>query len=209
MRRSEHAAIIEKQRQQKQEAESLVRVFARLDKKKDDKVDAEEVHEYLRKVLKYHKYKLSDVRDMLWEVDDECEGALSFRAFKMMWDRSRNDLTGCEPRKFFNIVEFMVHDKDGGGSIDIEETMEILFDRFGKDKLDAAVKEFVSHDIDGDAEIQFAEFLEMDRRSDVGNVGADPGFLVSKGVIAQTTEENDRLCKKFGLVNRTQWSAKK
>ena len=47
---------------------------------------------------------------------------------------------------------------------------------------------------------QFAEFLEMDRRSNVGNTDADPGFHVSKGIIQQTKAENDRIRKKFGLV---------
>jgi len=200
MRRSENAAAIEKLRQEKQEAETLIRVFQRLDKKKDGRVDDQEVHEYLRKKLQFHEYKIDDVKDMLWEVDEDCEGGLTFKAFQAMWTRLRNDKTGWEPRRFFNIIEFMMHDKDGGGSIDVEETMEILFQRFGKDKLDAAVKEFVSHDRDGDAEIQFAEFLEMDRRSNVGNTDADPGFHVSKGIIQQTKAENDRIRKKFGLV---------
>jgi calmodulin len=154
MRRSENAAAIEKLRHEKQEAETLIRVFQRLDKKKDGRVDDQEVHEYLRKKLQFHEYKIDDVKDMLWEVDEDCEGGLTFKAFQAMWTRLRNDKTGWEPRRFFNIIEFMMHDKDGGGSIDVEETMEILFQRFGKDKLDAAVKEFVSHDRDGDAEIQ-------------------------------------------------------
>jgi calmodulin len=149
-----NAAAIEKLRQEKQEAETLIRVFQRLDKKKDGRVDDQEVHEYLRKKLQFHEYKIDDVKDMLWEVDEDCEGGLTFKAFQAMWTRLRNDKTGWEPRRFFNIIEFMMHDKDGGGSIDVEETMEILFQRFGKDKLDAAVKEFVSHDRDGDAEIQ-------------------------------------------------------
>ena len=67
--------------------------------------------------------------------------------------------TGLEPRKLFNVVEFMMHDKDavrspgehkadyslpanlapGGvqsGKIDMDECMEILFRRFGKDQLE-------------------------------------------------------------------------
>ena len=38
-------------------------------------------------------------------------------------------------------------------------------------------QEFVSHDKDGDAEIQFNEFVEMDRKSNVGDVDADPARL--------------------------------
>ena len=44
--------------------------------------------------------------------------------------------TGLEPRKLFNVVEFMMHDKDSSGTIDMDECMEILFRRFGKDQLE-------------------------------------------------------------------------
>ena len=94
---------------------------------------------------------------MMWEVDEDCVGALTFPAFKSMWYRLRNDTTGWEPRRFFNVVEFMMHDKDGGGTIDMEETMEILFQRFGKNQLNEMVQQFTSHDEDGDACINFSE----------------------------------------------------
>ena len=54
--------------------------------------------------------------------------------------------TGLEPRKLFNVVEFMMHDKDCSGTIDMDECMEILFRRFGKEQLEARVNEFMDHD---------------------------------------------------------------
>merc|ERR1711998_531125 len=44
--------------------------------------------------------------------------------------------TGLEPRKLFNVVEFMMHDEDSSGTIDMDECMEILFRRFGKEQLE-------------------------------------------------------------------------
>merc|ERR1711924_166994 len=81
--------------------------------------------------------------------------------FKLMFHRCRNDRTGYEPRKLFNVVEFMMHDKDSGGTIDMDECMEILFLRFGKDLLEEKTKEFFKHDKDGDNAISFAEFQEQ------------------------------------------------
>ena len=40
-----------------------------------------------------------------------------------------------------------MHDKDGSGSIDMDECMEVLFRRFGRDSLEKKVNEFMSHDM--------------------------------------------------------------
>ena len=69
--------------------------------------------------------------------------------------------TGLEPRKLFNVVEFMMHDKDSSGTIDMDECMEILFRRFGKEQLEEKTNEFFKHDTDGDNAISFAEFQKQ------------------------------------------------
>jgi len=69
--------------------------------------------------------------------------------------------TGLEPRKLFNVVEFMMHDKDSSGTIDMDECMEILFRRFGNDQLEERSNEFFIHDTDGDNAISFAEFQKQ------------------------------------------------
>ena len=42
--------------------------------------------------------------------------------------------------------------------IDMDECMEILFRRFGKDELEQRTNEFFKHDEDGDNNISFVEF---------------------------------------------------
>jgi calmodulin len=98
---------------------------------------------------------------MIWEVDEDCDGYISWDEFKAMFNRVRNDKTGWEPRRLFNLVEFMMHDKDQSGSIDMDECMEILFRRFGKDQLEERTNEFFKHDTDGDNAISFAEFQKQ------------------------------------------------
>jgi len=61
----------------------------------------------------------------------------------------------------FNVVEFMMHDKDSSGTIDMDECMEILFRRFGKDQLEERTNEFFKHDTDGDNAISFTEFQKQ------------------------------------------------
>ena len=97
----------------------------------------------------------------LWEVDDECEGAVSFRAFKTMWDRSRNDLTGCEPRKFFNMIEFVMYDKNMSGSIDLDECMSLLYQRFSKAEVDGVVAELGRDESAGEKSVSFSRFVNI------------------------------------------------
>ena len=94
-------------------------------------------------------------------MDADGSGTLSWDEFKAMFYRVRHDKSGWEPRRLFNVVEFMMHDKDASGTIDMDECMEILFRRFGKDQLEERTNEFFKHDTDGDNAISFAEFQKQ------------------------------------------------
>ena len=72
---------------------------------------------------------------MIWEVDEDCDRCIDWEEFQSMFYRVRHDKTGWEPRRFFTVVEFMMHDKDMSGTIDMDECMEILFRRFGKEQV--------------------------------------------------------------------------
>jgi|TARA_B110001469_G_scaffold88151_1_gene83629 hypothetical protein len=47
----------------------------------------------------------------------------------------------------------------------MDECMDILYRRFGKDQLESKVSEFMSQDVDGDMDITFSEFASMDLKS--------------------------------------------
>ena len=118
-----------------QELENLQRVFNILVKKECGKITKEQLYKTLKN-LNYPKLSMAVVEDLIWEVDEDCDGCISWDEFKAMFYRVRHDKTGWEPRRLFNLVEFMMHDKDQSGSIDMDECMEILFRRFGKDQLE-------------------------------------------------------------------------
>ena len=100
-----------------QELENLQRVFqilshqktGTLSEKDQPKVSPEKLAEALKKLN--YKCKRTDVEDMIWEVDEDCDGLISWDEFKAMFYRVRHDKTGWEPRRLFNVVEFMMHDK--------------------------------------------------------------------------------------------------
>jgi calmodulin len=144
---------------EQKELESLRRVFEQLDRAKTQKIGFKELNDQLIKLD--YRAKRVEVEDMIWEVDEDCDHCVSWDEFKLMFNRCRNDRTGLEPRKLFNVVEFMMHDKDSSGTIDMDECMEILFRRFGKDQLEERTNEFFKHDTDGDNAISFAEFQKQ------------------------------------------------
>ena len=131
-----------------QELDNLSRVFARLNKKSDGKIDVDELWTHL-KFLGY-KCKRAECEDMIWEVDEDCDRCVNWEEFKTMFYRVRHDKSGWEPRRLFNVVEFMMHDKDMSGTIDMDECMEILFRRFGKELLESKGAKFESIELDTD-----------------------------------------------------------
>merc|ERR1719263_1064802 len=106
--------------------------------------------------------------------------------------RAKDDEIGWEPRKLYNIVDFMMVDKDCSGSIDVDECMEILYRRFGKEGLEQKTAEFMALDTDDDDEqsIGFAEYMVgINRISQI----PDPGFKISQGMVSTTKEEIRKL----------------
>ena len=172
--------------------QNLQRVFDSLDKKCDKMIDSEELYEYLR--FLGHRCNKNDVEDIIWEVDEDSDGCISWQEFKNMFYLVRHDKTGWEPRQLFNIVEFMMHDKDCSGTIDMEECMEILFRRFGKDQLEAKVNEFFGQDEDGDNEVTFTEFLVVACSSEPSQAKT-PSLRLSQNTVKASLEENQRLLK--------------
>mmetsp|Transcript_42016 Transcript_42016/g.108150 ORF Transcript_42016/g.108150 Transcript_42016/m.108150 type:complete len:193 (-) Transcript_42016:303-881(-) len=153
---------------EKAEIERLRKVFDDLDTKKDGKLDAEEIKQRLEdlgyKSQKVTDYGNSEAEDMIWEVDDDCDGKLSWEDVESLFVRCRQDKTGFEPKRLFNLLEFMLHDKDSSGKVDMDECMEILFHRFGKEALEQLTDEFFAAD-DGDKELDFNEFMQTIRKS--------------------------------------------
>ena len=73
------------------------------------------------------------------------------------------DNTGLEPFQLFNVVQFMMYDKDNSGQVTIDETMHMLFARYGKKNLESQMKILFGDNLqtsDGDGELSFNEYLK-------------------------------------------------
>jgi len=145
-----------------QELESLRRAFKRMDKKGDGKIDVNELMEELE--FLGHKVKPQEAALIIWEVDDDADDCVDWEEFRTMFYRIRDDTTGCEPRKLFNVVEFLMHDKNYNGSIDLDECVTLLYARFGKEVVDKRVREMFGQS-DTEKNISFSKFVAIQKRS--------------------------------------------
>lgn len=82
---------------------------------------------------------------MIWEVDENLDGCIDWREFKMMYHQNVTDETGLEPFELFNIVQFLTYlpslkvDRDFKPQITEDDTMSTLFARYGHDQKNGRV----------------------------------------------------------------------
>ena len=83
-----------------------------------------------------YKPSKAEVELMIWEVDDDADGYVCKEEFIKMYKRCINDDQGLEPRKLFNLVYFLMFKPMYTGTVTEEDTLELLFVRYGREKLD-------------------------------------------------------------------------
>lgn len=142
----------------KNEQNELERAFRTIDKKGDMRIDPEELTQLFQELG--HEPKRGEVEDMLWEVDEDCDGCISWQEFQTLYTRCRDDKTGYEPRGLFNVVEFVMNDKHSQGFITLEEAMQIMYLRYGRALLDSQLEEvFGTADLNSGKILTLSEFL--------------------------------------------------
>ena len=133
----------------------------------------------------------SDVDLMIWEVDDDTDGHVSNKEFFNMYKRCRNDEHNLEPRKLFNLVSFLMYDKENQGRITEEDTLQILFVRYGRDKLNDEIKVIFGEDSrrnpdEGEKQITYPIYITK----------------VNKRAMKARKEAKDRKKQKYNVLNQ-------
>lgn len=59
----------------------------------------------------------SRIEEVIWQVNDDLDGAISFEEFVNSYVRSRNDRSGLEPSEIFFLTCFLMFDKDCCGRV--------------------------------------------------------------------------------------------
>ena len=82
----------------------------------------------LRKMLRKltGKYNKKDIELMVWEVDTNLNGYISFDEYERMYKNCVIDKKEREPKRLYTLVQFLMFDKDHKGYITEEDTLEIL-----------------------------------------------------------------------------------
>jgi calmodulin len=127
---------------------------------------------------------------MIWEVDENLDRCVDWEEFHLMFQRNIKDKTGMyawcwmavrvcarivevlsgspgsrfaglEPFQLFNVVQFMMYDRSNCGSVTVDETMTMLYARYGKDRLETEMKALFGDDLkaDGDGSLTFVQYL--------------------------------------------------
>lgn len=112
----------------------------------------------------------SEVNLIIWEVDDDLDGYVSREEYQTMYKRCISDKTGLEPRKLYNLVTFLMYDRQFKGSVTVEETLQILFVRYGRDALDDWITfifgEEEKNNDGSEKQITFGEYVDkMNKRA--------------------------------------------
>jgi Ca2+-binding EF-hand superfamily protein len=158
----ENAKLLEEREHVSQvELECLKTVFMYIDSSKDNKLDWMEISDVLTKLG--HRTPKCDIENMIWEVDDDLDLLVCWDEFLVMYQRCISDKTGLEPCNLYNLVQFLMYDKHFTGEISVEQTLQILFVRYGREKLDAEIQEIFGEEQklpDGqEKRISYSEYL--------------------------------------------------
>jgi len=73
-------------------------------------------------------------------VDDDLDKLVSKAEFEKMYKRCISDQSGLEPRKLYNLVVFLMYDKNERRRVTVEDTLQLLFVRYGRDRLDEEIQ---------------------------------------------------------------------
>lgn len=104
-----------------------------------------------------------EIEYMIWEVDDNLDECVDWDEFRLMFQRNITDDTGLEPFKLFNIVQFMTYDKNFSGSVTVDDTMSMLYARFGRDQLETQMRKLFgssASSADGGGSLTIADYLK-------------------------------------------------
>lgn len=147
-----------------QELESLRRTFKRIDKHADNKICENDLREELE--FLGHAVPLHVAKHYIWEVDDDNDEVVDWEEFRTMFYRTRDDQTGAEPRKLFHVVDFLMLDKNHTGSVDLDECVTLLYQRYGRSLVDQHVKDMNAHTPNdaNEKNVSFSWFVDVQRR---------------------------------------------
>lgn len=100
------------------------------------------------------------IEELIWEINDSLDGAISFDEFERSYVRSRSDRTGLEPSEIFFLTCFLVFDKDCSGKIALDDALRIFYLKYGDAMEDEMELHFGKQVDEGAHSITFVEYRD-------------------------------------------------
>jgi hypothetical protein len=98
-------------------------------KEKKGKIGTKSIRKVLRSLC--DQYMKEEMDMMIWEVDENLDGYVSEDEFEKMYKKCITDEKELQPKKLFYLTQFLMYDKERKGYIIEEDTLEILYIRYG------------------------------------------------------------------------------
>uniref|UniRef100_K3X7N7 EF-hand domain-containing protein n=1 Tax=Globisporangium ultimum (strain ATCC 200006 / CBS 805.95 / DAOM BR144) TaxID=431595 RepID=K3X7N7_GLOUD len=77
----------------------------------------------------------TEIQWMIWEADDDLDGAIDWHEFKSCYARSLVDKHGLEPNQLYHFIQFLLCDVDGSFTVSVLELKAELKKLPGTDHL--------------------------------------------------------------------------
>ncbi|EQC36224.1 hypothetical protein SDRG_06331 [Saprolegnia diclina VS20] len=113
---------------------------------------------------------MSEVEDLMWEVNDGLNGAISWDEYERSFERCKADKSCLEPSDLFYLTCFLMYDRDVSGKVSMDDAMHILFLKHGNNMEDEMTALFgKSHSDDYVSALPFRTFADAidKRRSEI------------------------------------------
>lgn len=163
--------------------DQLRREIAEIESNPNKVISVTDVFEMM-KTLK-QKITRKEVEEIIWECDEDLDGCLNWLEFKLMFTRNILDKSGLEPSRMYNLTQFLIYDHNENGRVSVDETMNMLYARFGRAKMELKLKELFGEDMHETGreggEIVFSSFVKAVEKVQMQTFwGTTKGRLVAR-----------------------------
>lgn len=165
------------------ENQEFQRRIQEINSREGQKIGPEDLHAALTRLGK--KNSKREVANMIWEVDESLDGFVDWEEFRLMFIRNIADVSGLEPAGLYNLVQFMIFDQNDNGQVSVDETMNMLYERYGRQRMEMKLRELFGSNMQETGqqggEINFHQYLGAVERTQFATFMASPqGKMLKK-----------------------------